>query len=37
MIADKKLWKELILLLSVEGQPMKVVSSQTCMGVFISR
>jgi hypothetical protein len=31
------LWKELIRLLSVEGQPTKVVLAQTCMGVFFIR
>jgi hypothetical protein len=34
MILDKKLWKELICLLSVEGQPTKADSAQTGMGVF---
>jgi hypothetical protein len=27
-------WKELIRLLCVEGQPIKAVLPQTCMGVF---
>jgi hypothetical protein len=34
---DKKLWKELIYLLSVEGQPTKVDLSQTCKDVFFIR
>jgi hypothetical protein len=34
---DKKLWKELIRLLSDEGQPAKLVLAQTCMGVFFIR
>jgi len=31
---DKKLWKELIRLLSVECQPTTAVLAQTCMGVI---
>jgi hypothetical protein len=31
---DKKLWKELISLLSVEGQPTKAVLAQRCVAVF---
>jgi hypothetical protein len=34
MIKYKKLWKELIRILSAEGQPKKAVLAQTCMGVF---
>jgi hypothetical protein len=34
---DKKLWKELTRLLSVEGQPTKAGLAQTCMGVFFIR
>jgi hypothetical protein len=33
-LKDKRLWKELIPLLSAEGQPTKAVSAQTYMGVF---
>jgi hypothetical protein len=36
-LSDKKLRKELIRLLSVEGQPTKAVLAQTCMGVFFIR
>jgi hypothetical protein len=31
------LWKKLIRLLSVEGQPTGAVLAQTCMGVFFIR
>jgi hypothetical protein len=31
------LWKQLIRLLSVEGQPTKAVLAQPCMGVFFVR
>jgi hypothetical protein len=34
---ETKLWKKLICLLSVEGQPIKAVLAQTCMGVFSIR
>jgi hypothetical protein len=33
-LKGKKLWKELIYLLSVEGHPTKAVLVQTFMGVF---
>jgi hypothetical protein len=33
----KKLWNELIRLISVEGQPTKTVLAQTCMGVLFIR
>jgi uncharacterized membrane protein len=33
-LKDNKLWKKLIRLLSVEGQPTKAVLAHTCMGVF---
>jgi hypothetical protein len=36
-LKDKKLWKELIRLLSIGGQPTKAVLAQTCMGVFFVR
>jgi hypothetical protein len=36
-LKDKKLWKELMRLLSVEGQPAKTVLAQTCVGVFSIR
>jgi hypothetical protein len=32
-----KLWKELIRLLSVDGQPIKADLAQTCVGVFFIR
>jgi hypothetical protein len=34
LLKDKKLWKELICLFSVEGQPTKADLAQTCMGIF---
>jgi hypothetical protein len=37
MIEDKKLWKELIRLHCVEGQPTQAVLTQTRMGVFFIR
>jgi hypothetical protein len=37
MIEGQKLWKELIHLLSVQGQLIKAVLSQTCKGVFFIR
>jgi hypothetical protein len=36
-LKGKKLRKELIFLLSVEGQPTKAVLAQTCMAVFLIR
>jgi len=37
MIENKKLWKVLTRLLSVEGQPTKAVLEQTSMSVFFIR
>jgi hypothetical protein len=34
---DKKLWKELIRLLSAVAHPTKATLAQTCMRVFFSR
>jgi hypothetical protein len=34
MIVGHKVWKELIRLFSIEGQPTKAALAQTCMGVF---
>jgi hypothetical protein len=34
---QKTLWKEVIRLLSVEGQPTEAVLAQTCEGVFFFR
>jgi hypothetical protein len=33
-LKDEKLWKELIWLLSVDGQPTKEILAQTCVGIF---
>jgi hypothetical protein len=37
MIEGQELWKELIRILSVEGQPTKAALAQTCMGVLFIR
>jgi hypothetical protein len=37
VFGDKKLWKELIRLLSVEGQPTMALLSHICVGVFFIR
>jgi hypothetical protein len=37
MILGQQLWKELIRLLSVQGQSTKVVLAQTCVGAFFIR
>jgi hypothetical protein len=37
IIEGQEVWKELIRLLSVEGQPTKEVLAQTCVGVVFIR
>jgi hypothetical protein len=37
IVKDKRLWKELIRLLSVDSQPTTAVLLHTCMGVFLIR
>jgi hypothetical protein len=37
MVEQQEIWKELIPLLSVEGQPTKAASAQTRMGAFLIR
>jgi hypothetical protein len=34
---DKKSWKEIILLLPVEGQPTKIILAKTCVDVVFIR